>query len=134
MSAKFRQALLRSTIVVVAASLCSAALLFAIVSYQEWRLADQSHSHGEQKPMIGRGNAPSPETFDPQVVVPEMPPITKGNIVVAEDVAERVTGEELVIGVVIDGKARAYPINMLTGPSREIFNDELAGRSIAATW
>ena len=41
---------------------------------------------------------------------------------------------ELVLGVVIDGVSRAYPINMLTGPSREILNDSLGGRSIAATW
>ena len=41
---------------------------------------------------------------------------------------------ELVLGVVINGKARAYPINMLTGPQREIINDHLGGRAIAATW
>ena len=41
---------------------------------------------------------------------------------------------ELVIGVEIDGQARAYPINQLTGPSREIINDVLAGTAIAATW
>lgn len=45
-----------------------------------------------------------------------------------------VTDDELVIGVVVNGKARAYPINILTGPRREIINDELGGRSIAATW
>jgi len=49
-------------------------------------------------------------------------------------VTDQVTGKELVIGVVVDGKARAYPINMLTGPSREIINDVLGSRSIAATW
>ena len=41
---------------------------------------------------------------------------------------------DLIIGVKIDGLARAYPINQLTGPSREIINDELAGIAIAATW
>jgi hypothetical protein len=35
---------------------------------------------------------------------------------------------------VVEGKARAYPINMLTGPRREIINDELGGKAIAATW
>jgi len=45
-----------------------------------------------------------------------------------------VDDDELVIGVVIDGEARAYPINQLTGPDREIINDELAGTAIAATW
>lgn len=46
----------------------------------------------------------------------------------------RVADNDLVIGVEIDGQARAYPINQLTGPSREIINDELAGTAIAATW
>ncbi len=41
---------------------------------------------------------------------------------------------ELVIGVTVGKESRAYPINMLTGPSREILNDTLGGRAIAATW
>lgn len=52
----------------------------------------------------------------------------------ADKVTDQVTDKELVIGVVINGKARAYPINMLTGPSREIINDMLGNRAIAATW
>jgi hypothetical protein len=39
-----------------------------------------------------------------------------------------------VLGVSIGDQSRAYPINMLTGPRREIINDELAGHAIAATW
>jgi hypothetical protein len=42
--------------------------------------------------------------------------------------------DELVLGVEIGGDTCAYPINMLTGPDREIINDELGGRAIAATW
>ena len=41
---------------------------------------------------------------------------------------------ELVLGIVINGEQRAYPINIMTGPDREIFNDELGGRKITATW
>ncbi len=41
---------------------------------------------------------------------------------------------ELVLGVEVNGEARAYPINMLTGPEREILNDTLGGQPIAATW
>jgi hypothetical protein len=52
-----------------------------------------------------------------------------------DKVSERVVRpNELVLGVVVEGKARAYPINMLTGPRREIINDELGGKAIAATW
>ncbi len=45
-----------------------------------------------------------------------------------------IAANELVLGVVVNGKARAYPINQLTGPMREIINDELGGTAIAATW
>ncbi len=45
-----------------------------------------------------------------------------------------VRDEELVLGVVHKGQARAYPINQLTGPRREIVNDRLGGDPIAATW
>ena len=52
----------------------------------------------------------------------------------AGDVTDQVSDNELVLGVVVSGKARAYPLNMLTGPRREIINDKLGGRHIAATW
>lgn len=41
---------------------------------------------------------------------------------------------ELVLGCVVNGEAKAWAINQLTGPHREIINDELGGRAIAATW
>ena len=40
--------------------------------------------------------------------------------------------DELVIGVEIDGDARAYSIPYLSG--HEIVNDTVAGRKIAVTW
>lgn len=42
--------------------------------------------------------------------------------------------DELVLGVVIEGQARAYPINQLHTPQREVFNEVLGGTPIAATW
>jgi len=39
-----------------------------------------------------------------------------------------------VLAVTVGEQSRAYPINMLTGPEREILNDTLGGRAIAATW
>lgn len=59
-------------------------------------------------------------------------PITDPVIVGATE--SSVHDNELVIGVEVNGKARAYPINQLTGPQREIINDELGGTAIAATW
>lgn len=63
-----------------------------------------------------------------------MAAIVDAPFISANDVTDEVQPEELVLGVVIGDESRAYPINMLTGPRREIINDRLGGRSIAATW
>lgn len=78
-------------------------------------------------------DSPTPK-FRPIRVVSPFPAITNAPFVSAEEIDEQVVGKELVLGVVINGEARAYPINMLTGPSREIINDTLGGSAIAATW
>lgn len=72
--------------------------------------------------------------FEPRVVIPpdRFPPITEVPVVAGKDA--ELDDSELVLGAVVSGKARAYPINMLTGPSREILNDQLGGVAIAATW
>jgi Flp pilus assembly protein TadD len=46
----------------------------------------------------------------------------------------RLADSDLVIGVVIDGRARAYPVNQLFGPANEAVNDVLAGVPVVATW
>lgn len=70
--------------------------------------------------------------FSPRRVIPKRPPITKFPL--REVRRTTLNPAELVLAVTIEGESRAYPINMLTGPSREILNDELGGRAIAATW
>ena len=72
--------------------------------------------------------------FQPVPVVPAQRAIKNAPVIEADRVRGQVTDTELVLGVVIKGEARAYPINMLTGPSREIINDTLGGQAIAATW
>ncbi len=72
--------------------------------------------------------------FKPRVLLNSLPAIVDPNIVSAEEADENLGPDELVIGVVVNGKARAYPINMLTGPRREIINDQLGNQAIAATW
>ena len=73
--------------------------------------------------------------FNPRTVLRRpIRPIVDAPFATAADAGEHVSSNDLVLGVVVGGQARAYPINMLTGPSREIFNDELAGQAIAATW
>lgn len=83
----------------------------------------------------GRGERPPVDVFNPVVVEKEArPPIVNAPFIKANAVVDQVRPEELVLGIVIGGEARAYPINMLVGPEREIINDTLGGRAIAATW
>lgn len=72
--------------------------------------------------------------FWPRRVVPAKPPITDPPLLRGEQALAAIADNELVLGVVVNGEARAYPINMLNGPSREIINDLLGGVPIAATW
>jgi carotenoid cleavage dioxygenase-like enzyme len=60
----------------------------------------------------------------PAIHDPEMVPVP--------DVGEDLDDDDKVIGVVIDGEARAYPIRVLS--AHEIVNDEIHGRPIAVTW
>ena len=72
--------------------------------------------------------------FKPTRVVPPFEAIKKAPTVKAADAGEIVDDDELVLGIEINGQSRAYPINMITQPTREIINDSLGGRDIAATW
>ncbi|MBC8290324.1 MAG: DUF3179 domain-containing protein [Planctomycetes bacterium] len=72
--------------------------------------------------------------FNPRKLMTPRRAIVDAKFLKAGEVKDEVVGNELVLGVVVNGKARAYPINMLTGPSREIVNDQLGGSAIAATW
>ena len=72
--------------------------------------------------------------FNPRRVVDPFPFIIEPKSVPAGEAGEFVNDEELVLGITWGGEARAYPINMLTNPTREIINDKLGGRYLAATW
>ncbi|MGK0185469.1 MAG: hypothetical protein ACI9R3_001247 [Verrucomicrobiales bacterium] len=76
-------------------------------------------------------SATTPE-FDPVRVVKRFPPIIEPDFIKASEA--QINDNELVLGVTINGASRAYPINMLTQPTREIVNDRLGGEVIAATW
>ena len=41
---------------------------------------------------------------------------------------------EIVIGVVVEGRARAYPVNLMWSPENEVVNDVLGKTPIAASW
>ncbi len=71
--------------------------------------------------------------YSPKVVISHpFDAITDPKIVSAAEAG--IAANELVIGVTVNGQSRAYPINQLTGPRREIINDTLGGTAIAATW
>ena len=74
------------------------------------------------------------DDFRPKKVAREFPVIKNPRMVPAGKAGALVRDEELVLGVVVEKEARAYPINMLTNPTREIVNDTVGGRAIAATW
>ncbi len=78
------------------------------------------------------GQSTVPE-YKPRKVIPTaIRPITEPNIISGADA--NIPPNDLVIGIVHNGEARAYRIDQLTGPSREIINDTLGGSAIAATW
>lgn len=72
--------------------------------------------------------------YNPKQVVRAIRPIKDAPFIKADEVAGQVSDNELVLGIEIKGQARAYPINMLCGPSREIINDHVGNLAIAATW
>ena len=75
------------------------------------------------------------EPFNPRIVIDRpFPAIVNPPTVQSDEADTLLRDEELVIGVTITGQSRAYPVNMLTRPHREIFNDTLGGRTIGVTW
>jgi len=72
--------------------------------------------------------------FQPVTLMKPLPAIVDAPIQTRAEMEGRINDEELVLGVSLNGSSRAYPINMLNGPSREIINDKLGGKAIAATW
>jgi len=65
------------------------------------------------------------DDYDPMYVLEPFPPLKNPPTIQGNESEGKMDPLELVLGVEINGVARAYPINMLTGPRREIF---------AATW
>ena len=79
-------------------------------------------------------SADQPLDFRPVRLLRPLPPIVDAPTRKVQDVQQEINPSELVIGVTVNGQSRGYPINMLTGPRREIINDTLGGHKIAATW
>jgi len=100
------------------------------VAFAIWLTAPDPNSG---QPLLSVAESADPDSYNPRQVLPRpIRPITDPTIIGAE--ATDTAPNELVIGVEVNGAARAYPINQLNGPQREIINDVLGGTAIAATW
>ena len=81
-------------------------------------------------------NSSAPEVEDYRIItlLPKdaIPSIDNPRFYSVSEADEEYDPEEIVLGVVFDGEARAYSANMLS--SHEIVNDNVAGRPIAVTW
>lgn len=127
----------KSSVTIIAA----AAALFAGVVGWQTRARDRARND------VDAGNHPvhlavlanwQPQDADPGFkpvrLMPPLPAIKEFPIATAAEAQGKLGEAELVLGVEVNGVARAYPINMLTGPQREILNDRLGELPIAATW
>jgi Protein of unknown function (DUF3179) len=62
------------------------------------------------------------------------PPLVNFPIAKAEDVGAQIRDEYFIVGVELNGEARAYPLNMLSRPDHHVIDDILGGEPIAVTW
>lgn len=128
-----RCSLCRSILLVLALSTVGTTVgLVAALYYSDLKL--RKRIYDTTASLVALDGLPTAENFQP-VEPPRPKPVVSGyEILPAAEAVGRVGGDEFVIGVEIDGHSRAYPLNMLSGPDREIINDELGGRSIVVTW
>jgi hypothetical protein len=98
----------------------------------EW-LAPRDLRVPEGSPVV-QATAPTLDNFRPMEVLERQQVVRGWEVLSAKEADERLRDDEMLLAVEIDGQARCWPLNVMTGPEREIFNDKLAGRSIAATW
>lgn len=129
----------RSFLARLARHLISPLLLIAVgTPLALWGMAELTESRFWRRPPGGsRGSDGGPltaEDFRPMEAVPRMPVVAGFETLSADEADRRIRGDELVLAVEVNGQARAWPLNVMTGPEREVFNDQLGGRSIAATW
>jgi hypothetical protein len=61
-----------------------------------------------------------------------IPAIDNPNFLTATEADSEYAPDELILGVAINGEARAYSVNLLS--RHEIVNDTVGGRKIAVTW
>lgn len=120
---------------IVAATAIFAGILYWVSREDGRDLAHRGGAPAIQLAGLANWNADQVEPgFEPIQLMRPLPAIKDFPVVTAADAQGKLGEAELVLGVEVNGKARAYPINMLTGPQREILNDQLGQLPIAATW
>ena len=82
----------------------------------------------------GQGTDGAETDFRPQKLMAPKAPLKKLSIRSKKEGDKLLRPDELVVGVAIDDESRAYPLNMIKGPDREILNDTLANKKILVTW
>ena len=101
-------------------------------AFATWQTAPPQRARKAQASRLGPASG-DVKNYNPTTVLRKpIRAIVDPKIAAANDV--QLAANALVIGVELNGQARAYPINQLTGPMREIINDTLGGTAIAATW
>lgn len=78
--------------------------------------------------------APTEEDYEIVTLLPRdaIPAIDDPQFLTAEEAAAEYQPDEMVLGVVFNGEARAYSVSFLS--SHEIVNDTVGGVKIAVTW
>lgn len=118
---------------VLALCVIMAAIGVSGLVYVFWFLPDAAPQSQE----MARSTPPPFDStvFEPSTVIPRsFPAIIEPEMATVAEAEGNIQPNELVLGVEVNGETRAYPINMLCGPQREIINDEVGGQAIAATW
>ena len=122
-----------AAVVVFLVGTLASALVFTWLLESPWAIGQGARGAGrvQAEEALRQGES----RFNPVTVLAEpLPPLTDFRVVPASAGERELDASELVLGVTVAGASRAYPINMLTGPTREILNDQLGGVPIAATW
>ncbi len=121
---------------IAAATALFSGIVFWVIREGDRGILDFGRRDGEIR-LAGLGNWEAENAdsgFKPVRLMPPLPAIKEFPIATAAEAQGKLGEAELVLGVEVNGVARAYPINMLTGPQREILNDQIGQLPIAATW
>lgn len=78
--------------------------------------------------------APVDPDFTPIRIAERYEPVTDVPLLTAREAVAQLARAELVLGIVVGGEARAYPITMLAVPDHGVINDVVGGTPVVATW